>query len=53
MEEIVIDFEVTSTADLVVYIFAGSVELERIEGATSTQITAEIHEQGRVEYSAF
>ena len=51
IEEIVNEFDVSSTADLAVDIFAGTVELEGIEGATSIQITAEIHDSDRVEFS--
>ena len=49
-EDIVDEFDISEPVNLTIDIFAGSVELVGIDGATNIQITAEVHEPNQVRY---
>ena len=49
-EEIVDEFNISEPVNLTVDIFAGSVELVGVDGATNIHIAAEVHEPDRVKY---
>ena len=49
-EDVVDEFDISEPVNLTIDIFAGSVELVGIDGATNIQITAEVHEPNRVKY---
>ena len=49
-EEVVDEFDISGPVNLTIDIFAGSVELVGVDGATNIQIAAEVHEPDRVKY---
>lgn len=49
-EEVVDEFYISGPVNLTIDIFAGSVELVGVDGATNLQIAAEVHEPDRVKY---
>ena len=49
-EDVVDEFDISEPVNLTIDIFAGSVELVGVDGATNIQITAEVHEPNQVKY---